>query len=491
MKPHNLPRNDRVSFEALLENRIIRVVLLLLLFVISISPYLYAILFNPISCDASYYLSVVERIREAKKPYQDFVLGYTPLFFYVIAKIKDLCCIGINFTFDLSIHLLFLISSSIAIFKISELITKRSIFAYLTVTLYLLLTSWFVRYDFLLEIPSMSWGLWALYLALRYPTKVLLYVLIGFLCALSFLTKQYGLGFYFLILYLLLFDKSGLKHWLYFTIGFVGSLSLAMIVFPHIYSVFFGNGYGLENRSYDIATIQAILLQVKASIIFIFLRILVLIPAIALFPIIPKSHRKEGGLLLLGIFGFMLQFIFGPFMHYSLYIIPFIAIYLFFVLSKFTSNSLIYKALGFCLMLTFVLAIYKNYSRIFSDNYDNRAHQFLLANKIKKHIVPGNTLYIADTRLVEFYYILNVNSPNLDYSFGTALNEKTHFKQLNDADYILSFDAPDLYDTILNSERVMNYNRKLPNKIVLDVQQNYHPSLHKMYTEKVVLYLKE
>jgi energy-coupling factor transporter transmembrane protein EcfT len=185
----------------------------------------------------------------------------------------------------------------------------------------------------------------------------------------------------------------------------------------------------------------------------------------------------------------MLQFVFALFNHYALYIIPFITILIFFVLKEIRERKLLFQFYSILLIMTISMAIFKNYSRIITINRELRNEQIALAEKIKKQIEPNSTLYIADTRLVDLYYLLNLRPVNMRYTFGLTMTEKLHFKQLQDADYILTYEKPDTLNfNYLNSERVNKFIENVPDKKLIEDQFQFDRKSNKVGKNKIYLY---
>lgn len=468
----------------ILNKKRLKIIWFVLLAILAIIPYVFSILFSPISLDGSYYLSMVERIRDGLTPYRDFTLEYTPVLFYITAFFKNVFSIGINYGLDLAFHFCFQIIVAFLLYKIAYLILRRKDYSYYVSIFYLLISFWITQYEFILEIPSLMWGLWAIYLTIIYKDKTTVFILVGFIASLSFLTKQYGFGFFFLIVYLILFNSFRWKQLFFFVIGYSIPVILITISLPEITNVFLGNGYGnqLGRQSIGIFLFDVIRRMGDASFYFLY-RVPILLFAVVLIPLIFNKQRKYAGLLLLGIAGFMLQFVFAIFNHYDLFIIPFVSLYIFLVLSNIQKKRIIFGTYIFVLIIVFSFSIKKNYSRALSFDHQVRDKQLLLASIVKQKIEPGKSLYIADTRLVDLYYPMNMKPTNMRYTFGLTLTEKLHYKQLCDADYILTFEIPDsLYFNYLNSRRVVKYLSEILHKTVIEKQ-----GLNKN-DQKIILY---
>ena len=468
----------------------VKIIWFVLLAILAITPYIYAILFSPVSLDGSYYLSMVERIRDGLVPYSDFMMGYTPVLFYITAFVKNVFSIGINYGFDLGFHFCFQVIVSFLLYKIALLLLLRKDYSYYVSIFYLLISFWITQYEFILEIPSLMWGLFAIYLAIRYQDKIIIFILVGCIASISFLTKQFGFGYFFLIIYLILFNQNRWKQLILFVIGYSIPLILISNSLPEITNVFLGNGYGTQliDKSGGINIVD-VLKRIGEACFYIIYRVPVLLVALGLIHFIPPKQKKYAVLLLIGMAGFLLQFVFAMFIHYTLYIIPFASLYIFLVLNNIQKNKIIFATYVFTLLVVFVFSVEKNYNRVLSSNHEQRNNQLMLAERIKQNIEPGKSIYIADVRLVDLYYPMNVKPTNMGYTFGLALTERIHYKQLHEADYILIYEIPDKQNfDYLNSGRVVNYLNKILDKTVIEKNVFFDKDLNKYREQRIILY---
>lgn len=470
--------------------RFLKLLWVILLSILAIIPYIYSILYAPISLDGSYYLSMVERIRDGLVPYRDFTLEYTPLFFYITAFIKNLFSVGINYGFDLGFHFCIQLIVTILLYKIAVQMAISKWNAYHVAVFYILISYWITQYEFILEIPSLLWGLWAIYLALRYQHKSVVFILVGMIASLSFLTKQYGLVFFFLILYQIDFNSNRWKQLFFFIIGYFIPILFFNLKLPEMATVFFWNGYDLKGSEQPLGIFSYNLLKrmLEASGYFL-LRVPIFLVAIVFIKLVPPDRRKNAWFLLFGVAGFMMQFVFVIFNHYALYIIPFVSLFIFFMLTYIPSGKRVYTWYVILLILVFGAAIFKNYSRAFAFDRELRTRQIQLAEKIKQNMDPGKTLYIADTRLVDLYYPLNVNTAGMRYTFGLTMTEKLHYRQMRVADYILTYNIPDsLNFNYLNSKRVQWFLKTISDKTIIDNQYSIDKKTHKLIDNQVILF---
>jgi hypothetical protein len=430
---------------------------------IAIIPSVLAVLYSPVDPDSSYYLSVVERINEGYKLYVDLKIGYTPLYFYFLLGLKKIFNIGISYEFYLSVHFVLQYFAAYIIYKISYGLTQEKSYSFYSSLLFVMMSHWNEGNAVLLETPSLLLGILGLHLMLSNQIKkTTINLLVGFLFVLSFLVKQYGLGFSILGLCYFVFSKRGFNSFIYFILGFILPLILILIINkPSFLEVISGSGYG---RGWNIVIIlealirQTIYLFTRVSPVLIF----TLFCSIKVYK--NKIQRIRLVILTLGIFGFMLQFLFASFHHYYLYVIPFISILIFFVYNNITKYKKIYTGL---IILTFLLSIYSTYyNRVFKIYFIESAikhEQKSLANQINVFVPRGSRLYIADIGLIPIYYLSDRLPPNLKsigYSFGKALKPEEHLRQIESADFVLKY-KHEYNDFNLNTNKVRNELKKL------------------------------
>ena len=83
---------------------------------------------------------------------------------------------------------------------------------------------------------------------------------------------------------------------------------------------------------------------------------------------------------------------------------------------------------------------------------------------------------------------MNVKPTNMRYTFGLTMTEELHFKQLHDANYILTCEIPDgVSFTYLNTDRVNKYLAKIPLRTVIEKQVFFDKNLNKTIEMKILL----
>jgi len=425
-------------------------------------PSVLAVLYSPLTPDSSYYLSVVDRLNDGYKFYVDFNIGYTPLYFYFLLGLKKIFNIGISYEFYLTVHFILQYFVAFYVYKNVYELTKKHSYSFYASILFVLMSHWNEGNAVLLETPSLFFGMLGLYFILIPEKKPIANLLIGFLFTLSFLVKQYGFGFFILGLCYSIFSERELKNVIYLILGFITPLFLLLMKYQQPFlAVIGGGGYG---GGMDFASIAHTLIG-RTSYLFIRISPVILITYLfSIFVIKGKEHRIKLLIITLGVFGFMLQFLFASFTHYYLYVIPFVSILIFFVFNNVSKYKRIY---AFFVILTFMLSVYSTYyNRVYKIYINARTikeGQISLAKKIIELVPQESNLYIADVGLIPMYYLSNRLPPNLKttgYSFGIALTPEQHLNQIVSADFVLKY-KHEYNDFNLSTEKTKNEFRKL------------------------------
>jgi hypothetical protein len=415
----------------------ISIMVLLLAIAISYIPILLAIYKAPVNVDSSFYLCVLERLYDGHMLYSSIKLEYTPLFFYILLFLKKIFNINISYEFFLSVHFIFQSIAAYFVYKISKEITKSILLSAISVLLFLTVSHWNQGNAILLETPSLTFGVAALYYSIKYSEKQdsIIYIFIGILLSLSFLTKQYGLGFFLLVMFMILFDDEKWIKTSFLLIGLFIPVSICLIVFGKDFlGILDGNGYGVKSVSRVFLAFKIFALNFFPCLIVAFI--------VGFYKVKTMRDFKLIALLTLGMIGFSLQFYFAGSSHYYLYMVPFASILIVYCFTLI--NSTILKYLYFALLLFNIsYSLYKTYYEVVYKQYiasSHKAYQYKLAQTLKDNIPNNACLYIADIGLVSQYYLTDFIPPNLStigYRFGTGLTADMHLKQIKSADYVL------------------------------------------------------
>jgi hypothetical protein len=357
--------------------------------------------------------------------------------------------------------------------------------------IFYLWTSYWVNaitpHEFILEIPSAFWGIIALYLPIRYKDKCLPAFLSGIAAALSVLTKQYGIGFLFLSMFILLHNRQKWKLSASLLSGFALPLLIMFFLLPEMSTIFLGNGYGTNQANGTSGVITRALQQLFAGYAYLLIRLPLLALALPLVFVIPKDKRQYGWACLLGLGGFMLQFVFAYMPHYILYVIPFASIYILLAYASLTANW--HKwVMGLLILMSLAFSVKRDVSRMAAIDTSARDRQIALAATIRQIAGPGAHMFIADLDLIPFYYLTALPPVNNDYSFGFTVDERFQLKQWQDADYILSYDPLEKPSGNI-SRAVIDYMHHVREKIPLAQYQCINEETNKSEQKTVYLFV--
>lgn len=442
-------------YECLKGNCALRIIAYVVLGLCVIIPMIIQMI-DPIAhVDSGYYLSISNRITEGYRLYKDVNCGYTPLFIYICAGFRLLFNIPLNLYWPyLLMFQFFRIGCACFVYGIAKEFRATSWWAYVAAFYCLFI---FVRIEgqaVLLEIPSSFWGLFACYATLKLRGKNLLNALwIGILISFSFLTKQYGLGFLPLVLYLI-YAYSIRREWIirtiYVLVGFILPIIFCYFYFgENFISVLFPS-YGTQTAIE--AGFEWTLLDRLKGIIQVILHCSktnssIIIISILLFPIAVKLGVWKPWLFALcGFLGFSLQFFFtnnslGG--HYLLYMFPFVSIMISNVVNlRYGKVSTIVTYI--CISYMVLWQCYRMFERnipywLYNKTEKNRVMP--IADYLNNQIPYGSVVWIEPIRLEPVYFYANILPPNLStigYSFGTlGLNRDDAFLQIKSANYVI------------------------------------------------------
>lgn len=456
----NKPNRKEYFF---VRNELLNSVIYSICIIAAFTPAILAVLFAPIDPDSGCYLAIIERINDGYVPYRDFSFFYTPFVFYIGFVIKKIFSIGISYEAFLILHFVFQTLAAVFVYKLTKLFTNRKDFGFFAAILFIILSHWNGGNAFLLETPSIFFGLWAIYFITRYPKNTLFIFFSGILAALAFLCKQYGFGFLLLNALVLFQYTKRLKHLTVLFFGFSIPIVICFLIWgSNFLPVLYGGGYSGEMVFFD----RIKMLFNRLIFLHLFAPVLLII-WLNSFSILKNKSPKgiQIVMLIFGILGFMLQFLFQPFSHYYLFVIPFVCILIFTV---YTYSYRFHSIFKLFIILTFTLSLIATYqfkvNKIYIQKSNIKSDQKSIAKALIKQIPSGNTLYISNVNLIEQYYLTNLLPPNfrtLGYTFGVALSPQMHDKQIQDANYILKFKSAEKeYDIYTNLKYNQLNNRK-------------------------------
>lgn len=438
---------------------------LISLILLSIIPIIFSILNSPIEVDAPYYLSILERVADGLIPYQNLSFGYPPLWIYVLYLFKSVFSIGLNYTFYLAIHYFIVLISALLLGKIIFKLLKDVFLSVVGACLFIISSHWLEGNSVMLEVPSLMFGLLSLYLLLINDNKLYIYFLAGILASLAFFVKQYGLGFFPIVLFYVFVEKQySIKKTIFpMFILFLG-FAVPVILFITIWDadsllyLINGGGYGHNKVSEVARGALSISNRVNAIMqnLYWFVRyvspILVMTPVL-FFMVKDKVRRGLSLIFLLGFFIFFIQFAISHSIHYYLYSLPF-AVILSVLIVKATKEIKWVKILSISLLiLSFFFSIYKTYKNKVYKGYYLRSYvaddQIKLSKSILGITKGKGTLFVMQGEFIPQYYLTDMFPPNIStigYSFGPlALDEEKTIKQVSAADYVLTVNNVEYY----------------------------------------------
>ncbi len=448
-------------FCGMLNNPIIKVLLIVIWGIICIVPIILSLFKSGVDCDSAYYICIAERIAEGYVPYYDLRLGYTPIWFYIEAAIKILFNIpnGLYWPYLLLFYIFDILTAYFLYRFLCCIKTSRAI-SYFGSGLFLLITHWLNGNCVLLEVPFLFWGMLACWLSVEWKNKSYwLYVLVGAFCACSFLSKQFGLGFFLLGLYAIIFiAQRNLRTVLVYIIGYVLPIVVCYLLLgSELLDSTLKNGYGTQaavDAGYDI-TLIAKVRQYFEGIRFysIYVCPIIVISFLFLYNLWKQGRIANIIFAYCGILGFALQFFFASSAHYMIPLVPFGIITATEILSVKTNKWLQYVK-SVTIVLLICLALYKTYyNRVYKlyIKRDIRTEQQMFTNVIQKYVRHDNVLYIVHGGLYYLYFTADVLPPNVStigYSFGPmGLNTEQCLYQIKSADYVIRYSKDYPYES--------------------------------------------
>lgn len=428
---------------------------------IALCPILGSMFRGGVFCDSAYYICRAERIAEGYIPYSDMYLGYTPLYMYIMSTFKLIFHIpnGLYWPYLLLFYL-FEIGTSYVLYRLMRGMRISRGIAYVGAILFLLMAHWLQGNCVMLEIPFLFWGLLSCWLIFEWQNKnSWWYVLVGVFSSFAFLSKQFGLGFLVLDLYVILFLIRGdWKKIGTYLLGYIVPIAICLIIFGWVfveYNIF--NGYGTEaakNAGYDTSITYKLSMMWGGIEYFAKFACPALIFSLLYLPDAYKQKRLANFIFAYcGIFGFSLQFSFARGDHYIIPLVPFGIILLAEMLTLNTNRWLTWLKY-ILLVVTICIALYKTYYNRVYKLYCKRneiAEQVRFSNEIKQFISEDETLYVVHGSLFYVYFMADVLPPNMrtiGYCFGPmGLNEETCGKQMMSADWVLRYSADYPYES--------------------------------------------
>jgi len=457
--------------------------------VLAALPMAFCVYGNPLTCDESYYLSVMERMMEGKRLYRDVNTGYPPLWFFFMGGWKWLFhipsgCAEPYYVF----HFITQIIAAFFLYKIVCSLEINRKVAFFCSWLFIMTGHWLQGNLLILEMLSIMFGLMALWLIIDCKhNQIWRYFLGGLASACAFLSKQYGLGFFVLAMVLMIFkNKDKVFKIVVFILGFVLPVLVCLVVYGNKFvdSILL-NGYGTTidksyGRTFDLNKERIL----NGFRLLCFRSAPVLLVTLLFFPKCIKE--KKAWIMVfgwLGVLGFMLTYYFDFCQHYMLFVLPFVMIIIataFSVMKETRSWLNILFVFGLICMTGY--SMYADYHNRMWKLYlhpEYKQREIDLSNEIKSRVPKEATLWIPNGGIYFVHFLANTTVPNLStiaYSFSDGgLTREDAAKQAEAADYILSF----------NSEQAEPYYTKELKRFIYDheaifVDTTWNVVLHDM-----------
>lgn len=434
---------------------IIKIIIYFILSVAILIPIVIQLLHPVAAVDSGgYYLSISNRICEGYKLYEDVACGYTPLYLYICAAFRWLLDIPHNVYWPyLLLQQLFRIGCAGMVYGIAKEFKASTWWAIVAAFYCLFILVRVEGWALLLEVPSAFFGLAACYSILRYRDENTLHSLwIGILISCSFLTKQYGLGFLPLVLYLI-FAYTTKNHWLirvvYTLLGFCIPIILTYVYFGSDFVSTLFPSYGTQsavNAGFDWSISDRLLSVLRAIFNCFKTNSAIVALSICLLPLAYKQGIwKKWIFAILGFIGFSLQFYFTNSSggHYLLYMFPFVAILIANVASM-KYNKLISGIAKLCICYMILWQGYKMFVENVPYWLNDRTEMNYIAevtNACDKYIPAKSIVWIEPIYLEAVYFYADILPPNIEsigYSFGPlGLDRSAAIKQFEAAEYII------------------------------------------------------
>lgn len=412
----------------ILNHAFIKLTYLLAGYSIIFLAYYYWLFYGAPHPDAGYYLTITNLIYDGHTIFKDFTVGYTVLSFYVMLFFKTI--LGSYFNYKTALIIVFLIQflNAFIIFLIGSRLKLKSTSKHVAVFTYLTQALFFEGRFYLLEPYSVLFGLLSFFTILKQTPSIYNYIGAGALAALSFFSKQYGLGFIFIILlYVLLKNKPDKKQMLKSALLTLFGFGLVFFIYHLLFYLHTKTFASLINQGTNGYEIRGGITGVFRAIIDNFK----FFPWLLIIPIVYK-HLKENIkevviFSFFGIIGFSFQFYVRDYLHYSLLIVPFSIIILMIIIDhlsiKQSSIILIFITLGGLHSLRVAHVIKKKNLRLEYNKLEKKLQPFIQEEK-DLFIYPSNPTYNI------LYSNLNITPPLLNLSAGFGFEETPNLQIL-------------------------------------------------------------
>lgn len=392
-----------------------------------------AIQINP---DSVYYIGVSRLISEGKVPFIDFQLSYTPLSFYLMCI--PLSLLGPTYTNALIIVYVLNFINSFLVYKILRLQNCTTLWSWYGSLLFLLCCLLFQGNVYILEPFVLLFGLVAL--CFLHNGTIFFLILTGISCSLSFLCKQYGMGFLVLVIIFLIIKDNysfrSVKKILLVLSGFFIGL-VAFVIFMKLQGVEFVNMTSeLSGSDYHREGFKGFLI----AYFYLFTRLspllIALFFALKYLKKVVKDHFWV--ISVVGTFGFMLACYVRFYSHYLLLVSPFVVFLIVYTINQ-IENRKIRKIFSFYVILsTFIPICLVLFSTI--NTFGGKRRQLQVQTSVKiANVIPEGQENVFVSFSVLYASLLNNYTPPLIKKYGLSsgfVTTKKGIKEmLSDAEF--------------------------------------------------------
>jgi hypothetical protein len=298
----------------------------------------------------------------------------------------------------------------------------------------------------------------------------------GFLAALAFLNKQYGIVYLLSLPAFILIDNkdilSIIKRVLLYIVGyclpflvFILYLKIANGGLRELFTLYSGSGYGQRS------------LEAYLSGLYTLLKIYGIFLPFSLWVLFKTGIRNHIVVYLYLIGSFSLQFFFYKFPHYYLLLLPHLILCAVITYGNLFKEKKVLIIYILTLSITFIINIYSDirttlsFSGSHSVVKENFNTQSINALKIKKYLGHNDKVLLSDFDLAPYYFLSDMNPP-LEKKYGIVSSEivsrDKYLENVERTDFVLVWKKS--LKNFLNQNYMINTNWmeiKISNDLIL------------------------
>ena len=442
-----------------------------MLLVLLICGYVILLNISPINADYGYYVGGAKAIAHGLVPYRDINLGYSPFVFYLLSIPYVIGGEGISLLIPMYVSLFFYLANGYLIWKILQCFEIKQVIRQFALILYIVYNISVESIFLGLEPFASFWGMLGTYVLLK--NKKYSYWLTGICLTMAFLSKQYALLYapiYATMIFLLKPELKIEKRLI--LILKIAFYSFSLVLLVHLffvgltgswdyYTLLLGSNYGQQSFLGVI--------EVFKKKFFHFFFVVLLIPFV--WWRIPKVGECRIGFLLVAILLFMLQNYFEIYLHYLIFVVPYVVI-LFAVIIQYISNIWIKILICSITLFSGIHFLIKAVEGYQITKKDSENHYVLTRNQqldivsFLKRIVPAasKTMLVLqeNNKVTPYLYgvadIIPINYQNTRFGFETL---DQLLSQIEDAEVLIIEDShplcKDFIDKFGYSTRTYEY----------------------------------